>query len=182
MGMAAPAYWTADMVRALPDDGNRYEVVYGELLVTPAPRPWHEVLVARLITRLNQYLEQESVGIALGSRADISWDEASLVQPDVFVVNLAEARTLEWVRIRSLLLVAEVLSPSSVKSDRFLKRRRYQEAGVPLYWIVDGDERQVEVWTPGARFPVFERDRLSWHPDGAGSPFVLELADLFREV
>ena len=42
MGMVAPAYYTADMVRALPDDGKRYEVVYGELLVTPAPRLWHQ--------------------------------------------------------------------------------------------------------------------------------------------
>lgn len=182
MGMAAPAYWTADMVRALPDDGNRYEVVYGELLVTPAPRPWHEVLVVRLIARLADYLGRERVGVVLGSRADISWDEASLVQPDVFVVDVVQARTLTWARFQNLLLVAEVLSPSSVKSDRFLKRRRYQEAGVPLYWIVDGDERQVEVWTPDARFPAFERDRLRWLPDGARSPFVLELADLFREV
>jgi len=67
MGMAAPTYWTADMVRALPEDGNRYEVVYGELLVTPAPRPWHEVLVARLIERLSQYLRREPVGIVLCS-------------------------------------------------------------------------------------------------------------------
>ncbi len=45
MGMAAPVYYTADMVRAMPDDGNRYEVVYGELLVTPSPRPWHQIVV-----------------------------------------------------------------------------------------------------------------------------------------
>jgi hypothetical protein len=44
MGMAVPIYYTADMVRALPEDGNRYEVVYGELVVTPAPRPWHEFM------------------------------------------------------------------------------------------------------------------------------------------
>lgn len=48
MGMAAPLYYTAEMVRALPDDGNRYETVHGELLVTPAPRPWHQEVVDRL--------------------------------------------------------------------------------------------------------------------------------------
>src|SRR5882724_3988048 len=88
MGMAAPIYWTAEMVRALPDDGNRYEVVYGELLVTPAPRPWHEVLQTRLLVEIANYLRDEAVGIVLGSRADISWDEDVLVQPDVFVVPL----------------------------------------------------------------------------------------------
>lgn len=182
MGMAAPTYWTAEMVRALPEDGNRYEVVYGELLVTPAPRPWHEVLVARLIESLGHYLRSEPVGIVLGSRADISWGEDVLVQPDVFVVPSEQARTLNWSRFQDLLLVAEVISPSSAKSDRFLKRRRYQEAGVPLYWVVDGDERQVEVWTPAVRFPSLERARLFWHPAGAATPFTLELRELFRPV
>jgi Uma2 family endonuclease len=182
MHMALPTYWTADMVRALPEDRNKYEVVHGELLVTPAARPWHEVLVTRLIADLSQYLRREPVGVVLGSRGDISWDAATLVQPDVFVVTVPELRTLEWKKIQHLLLVAEVLSPSSLKSDRFLKRRRYQEAGVPLYWIVDGDEHQVEVWTPGDTLPTVERHHLHWHPDGAGSAFTLELAELFRPL
>jgi len=52
MGMVAPVYYTADMVRALPDDGNRYEVAHGELLVAPAPRLWHQKLVGRLYSAL----------------------------------------------------------------------------------------------------------------------------------
>ncbi len=184
MGMAppVPTYWSAEMVRALPEDGNRYEVVYGELLVTPAPRPWHEVLVARLMLELGTYLRREPVGIVLGSRADISWSPDTLVQPDVFVVPLAQARTLDWTRYQDLLLVAEVLSPSTARSDRFVKRRRYQEAGVPLYWIVDGDRRHVEVWAPEVRFPQLERERLTWLPAGASFPFTLELAELFKAI
>src|SRR3954447_8900848 len=92
MGMAAPVYYTADMVRAMPDDGNRYEVVYGELLVTPAPRLWHQVLVHRLSVALELYLRAQPVGIALTAPADISWGRDVLVQPDVFVVAAAEAR------------------------------------------------------------------------------------------
>lgn len=84
--------------------------------------------------------------------------------------------------MRTLLLVAEVLSPSTSNSDRFLKRLRYGEAGVPVYWIVDGDDRSVEVWTPVDEFPVFERERLLWHPAGAREPFSLGLAELFRPV
>ena len=57
MGMAAPIYYTADMVRALPDDGNRYETVHGELLVTPAPRMWHQIVVERLRDVLRAYLQ-----------------------------------------------------------------------------------------------------------------------------
>ena len=66
------------------------------------------------------------------------------VQPDVFVASIEEMRTLTWSRVQTLLLVAEALSPSTSRADRFLKRVRYREAGVPLYWVVDGDERSVE--------------------------------------
>ena len=182
MGMAAPIYHTADMVRAMPDDGNRYEVVYGELLVTPAPRPWHQVVVQRLSLALGNYLERVPAGLVLSSPADISWGPDVLVQPDVFVVPTEEARTLTWSRMRTLLLVAEVLSPSSIKGDRFLKRLRYREAGVPLYWVVDGDERAVEVWTPADDFPVIERERLHWRPAAAAEPFTVRLEELFRPL
>jgi Uma2 family endonuclease len=180
--MAAPVYYTADMVRAMPDDGNRYEVVYGELLVTPTPRPLHQVLVKRLSFALESYLRSYPIGELLTSPADISWGPDVLVQPDVFVVPPDEARTLTWSRMRSLLLVAEVLSPSSARGDRFVKRLRYREAGVPLYWVVDGDNRSVEIWTPADDFPALERQRLAWHPVGAQKPFTLDLEELFRPV
>jgi Uma2 family endonuclease len=182
MGMPAPVYYTADMVRGLPDDGNRYEVVYGELLVTPAPRLWHQELVVRLLVALDRYLDANPVAHVLHSPADISWGPDVLVQPDVFVVPLEEARTLAWSRVRTLLLVAEVLSPSTSRADRFVKRLRYREAGVPLYWVVDGDERAVEVWTPADDFPAVERDRLIWNPAGAAEAFELSLAQLFRPL
>lgn len=185
MGMpetVTPVYWTADMVRLLPEDGNRYEVVYGELLVTPSPRLWHQVLVGRVELALANYLQIHTVGMVLHSPADISWGPDVLVQPDVFVAPIAQVRTLEWTAVRDLLLVAEVLSPSNPKHDRFIKRRRYQEARVPLYWIVDGDERQVEVWTPDDRFPRIERQHLTWQARRDVEPFTLELEELFRPI
>src|SRR5689334_3904810 len=125
MGMAAPLYYTADMVRALPDDGNRYEVVYGALLVTPAPRAWHQAVVLNLAAALREYLHRHpSAGVVFTSPSDISWGPDVLLQPDVFVVAGEEARTLDWRRMRTLPLVAEVLSPSTARNDRFLKRLR----------------------------------------------------------
>ena len=180
--MAAPVYWTADMVRALPDDGKRYEVVWGELLVTPAPRPWHQIVLARLQLALGNYLDRHPTAFLLASPADISWGPDILVQPDVFVVPLEEARTLEWDRIRSLLLTIEVLSPSTARYDRFTKRRLYQQVGIPRYWIVDPEERAVEVWTPTATIPAVERERLTWTAPGDDASFTLDLAELFRPL
>ena len=178
--MVAPAYWTGDMVRALPDDGNRYEVVHGELLVTPSPRVGHQVLVTRLAAALHGYLDREPVGTVLVAPADISWGrEDVLVQPDVFVVPGRADLSLEWAEMRELLLAIEVVSPSSLRADRFTKRRLYQERAVPRYWVVDPGSPQVEVWTPDVDFPQRERTRLVWHPAGAAEPFVLPLADLF---
>ncbi len=130
MGMAAPIYWTAEMVRQLPDDGNRYEVVHGELLVTPAPRLNHQLLATRASVALGNYLAEEPVGIVLTSPADISWGRRDvLVQPDVFVVPPSEARTGDWTRLRSLLLVAESVDGAG--------RPVHEAASVPGGWSTD---------------------------------------------
>ena len=182
MGMAAPLYYTADMVRALPDDGNRYETVHGELLVTPAPRWWHQEVLARIMVSLRAYLQAHPNGHAVISPADISWGPDTLVQPDLFVVPIADARTGDWTRMQRLLLVIEVLSPSTTRADRFAKRRLYQERRVPQYWIIDGDARTAEVWTPEADFPTLERERLVWRAEEGAEPFTVELAELFRPL
>jgi len=171
------------MVRALPDDGQRYEVVHNELLVTPAPRALHQIIVLRLIDALAVACGPSSAYVRLCSPADISWDDDSLVQPDLFVVPRAEAATLDWARMRTLLLVAEVLSPSTARQDREQKRRLYQEQGVGVLWIVDADARRVEVWTPEASFPTIETERLVWRPDADAEPLVtIALPELFAAL
>jgi Uma2 family endonuclease len=189
MGMAnpEPTYFSADMVRALIDEASawpRYETIYGELHVTPAPRWSHQLVVGRVHVGLANYLAREGVGIVLVSPADISWGRDDvLVQPDVFVVPIDQARAVHqenaWTLVRRLLLAVEVLSPSSARYDRFTKRALYQQMGVPLYWVLDPERREVEVWTPERHFPEVERERLAWHPDGADEPRALDLAALF---
>ncbi len=182
MGMAAPVYYSAEMVLALPDDGKRYETVHGELLVTPAPRAWHQEIVGRMHVALANFLTEHSIAHLFASPADISWGPDILVQPDLFVVNLEQARTLDWSRMQDLLLTVEVLSPSTGRHDRFTKRRLYQEVGIPLYWIVDPDEKSVELWTPEATFPTVARERVVWQPEGASEPLTIELKHLFRPI
>ena len=167
------------MVRALPDDGKRYELVHGELLVTPAPRAVHQAIVGRLFVDLTQACRRADRHRVWLSPADISWGPDTLVQPDVFVVPIAESATMDWTRMRTLVLVAEVLSPSTARQDRDQKRRLYQAQGVRTIWLVDPDARRVEVWTPEAHFPVVETERVTWDPGDGAEPVVITIAELF---
>jgi len=179
MSMPLPTYFSAADVRAMPDDGLRYETVHGELLVTPAPRLSHQYLVGQLFRALADCCDASGAGIAFMSPADISLEPDSLVQPDVFVVPPNTDRNAAWHEITQLLLVAEVLSPSTAHADRFTKRLHYQRAGVPAYWICDGDARAVEIWTPEATRPVIERERLIWRHPAVRDECVVDLAKLF---
>jgi Uma2 family endonuclease len=178
-------FYSGDSVRALnahqPKHWPRYETVHGELLVSPAPKMLHHVVVENLVFALRVYLRRERVGQAFGAPADISWGRDDVcVQPDAFVIPRDEMLTLDWRQIRHLLLAVEVLSPSSIRADRFTKRRLYQEQGTPLYWIIDPGTHSAELWTSEATFPRTECERLVWHPAGASSPFVITLDELVR--
>ncbi|MGH7531053.1 MAG: Uma2 family endonuclease [Gemmatimonadales bacterium] len=175
--------WTAARVRELPDDGNRYEVVDGELLLTPAPSLAHQRAVGELFALLRSYCQTTGVGEAVTSPADIEFDLRTLVQPDVFVVPLEHGRRPEhWTDIHGLVLAIEVLSPSTARADRTVKRRRYQRAGLPEYWIVDLDARLVERWRPGDERPEVLTERLVWQPEAAAAPLGIDLPKLFARV
>lgn len=175
--------WTAARVRELPDDGNRYEVVDGELLVTPAPRLPHQEAVFRLARILDDHVREVDGGHVFSSPADIEFDPHTLVQPDVFVVPSVEGRRPRaWTDISNLLLAVEVLSPSTARADRTVKRRRYQRAGVPEYWIVDLDARLVERWRPSDERPELLTDELVWELRAGVEPLVIDLIAYFRVV
>lgn len=183
MGMPqASGNWTAEMVRALPDDRKRYELVDGELLVTPSPAWAHQTALLALLRSLDPYVTRHGIGWLQISPADISLGEDEILQPDLFVVPRADRPPRAWTDIRSLLLVIEVLSPGTARYDRLIKRRRYQRAGVAEYWIMDLDARVVERWRPEDERPEILSERLEWRPDPAIEPLVIELAGLFEEV
>ena len=184
MGMPQQATrWTAEMVRALPDDGNRYEVVDGELLVTPAPTRLHQRAAQELWRLLTDYARGVGFGEAMMSPADIELDPHGMVQPDVFVDGLVAGRPAnEWNVGAPLLLAVEVLSPTTARADRTIKRRRFQRAGVPEYWIVDVDARVVERWRPGDERPEVLGETIAWRPVPGADPQTIALAPLFARI
>jgi Uma2 family endonuclease len=175
--------WTVDDLDDLPDDGNRYEIIDGELLVTPAPSWPHQRAILLLARRLEDYLSAQPVGEVLIAPADVPFSRVRLVQPDVFVIPFVNGRRAQkFEEVGRLLLAAEVLSPSTGRVDRVEKRVVYREEGVAEYWIVDLDARVFERSTPtDARVDIFA-DQLEWMPSGAAAPFVMDVAEYFAAV
>ena len=180
MGMPAlSVYVTAAELLAMPETSGRRETVHGELLVTPAPRKAHQRVVWRMAFALEPYVLTWGLGELFASPLDLVFGPDSVVQPDLVVLRRGVEDT-EPTDLSAALLVVEVLSPGTARQDRFAKRRLYQEADVPLYWIVDTEAQAIEVWTPDAVFPQVEHGHVVWHPAGAAEPFTLECAELFR--
>ena len=132
----ADGEWTVEDLVHLPDDGLQYELLDGMLLVTPAPALLHQRVVARLHLLLASACP---AGLEVFF-APVDWrpDRRTSLQPDLLVVRGedVEAQSLA----APLVLAVEVLSPSTGRKDELLKRAKYEEAGVPSYWIVDPAE------------------------------------------
>lgn len=172
--------YTVEDVRALPDDGNRYETIDGELFVTPAPATRHQAALRELIVLLTGYIKRFGLGALYPAPTDVVLSQLTLVEPDVLFVREQRRGTITEREVTAAPdLAIEILSPSTARTDRGRKRALYQSAGVAEYWIVDLEQRQVEVWRPGALEASVHRDRLAWQPDPAVEPLVIELAEIF---
>ncbi len=176
--------WTTDDLKELPDDGNRYEVIDGELFVTPAPSLTHQRAIARLYRLLAEYLDREPYGEAFFAPADIAFTRTRSVQPDLFVLPLVEGTRSprHFEEVRRLLLAVEILSPSTARADRVEKRVLFRNEGVSEYWVVDLDARAVERSTPADPRVEIIAERLEWTVEGASSPLVIDLPAYLEAV
>jgi Uma2 family endonuclease len=176
MPIPLPKY-TVEMVRAFPDDGQRYELVEGMLLVTPAPAFAHQVVIAKILTVLNSHLGTRGPAIAV-SPGEIEIAPSLHLEPDILVVPRAFKPGSKWTEISGWWLAVEVLSPSSKYYDRDYKLGAYLGVGVPEIWIVDLERRRVETSkNDGARSVTTAS--LRWQPHGMVEPLTLELDEIF---
>src|ERR1043166_906252 len=169
-----------DMVLALPDDGNRYELFDGELLVTPAPSYLHQRLVMAFYHQLYTYVRAHGLGEVLVSPADVPLDGEQVAQPDLFVIPPSAVRPpASWTDLPNPILVLEVLSPSTARHDKVTKRRTFQRNLIPEYWIADPDSRAVDRWRPTDHRPEVLDEGLTWQPSPEHPPLEIDPPALF---
>ena len=176
--------WTYDEYARLPDDGNRYEVIDGEVLVTPSPSPTHQHILLRLSLALHVYVEHEGLGVVLPD-VDLLFVEGQFLRPDLLFMPTSRRAGITSRGVEQAPgLVVEILSPSSGSVDRVKKPRRYRDFGVPEYWVVDPEERVVWVWrfAQGATDAERVAEQLTWRPEGASAELVLTTEELFRPM
>jgi Uma2 family endonuclease len=177
----ANAGWTYEDYRKMPEDGLRYEVIDGELFVSPSPTTTHQKVSKRLLLELMLQLERTGLAVVFDAPIDLIFGRTRCVVPDLLVVraeneHLVTERGVECAPD----IVVEILSPGTAKVDRGAKAELYASEGVGEYWLVDTTAPRVEVHVlDGAGY------RLA-HVFGPGDvlvaasfPFSTPIADLF---
>jgi Uma2 family endonuclease len=135
------------MYAALPDDGKRYEVVQGVLMMSPAPESAHQGIIQRISNYLDGRIFVPRLGLVFTSPIDVVLSSRTTVQPDVLVVLKEHVNRVQPKRIHGAPdLAVEVISPSSATYDRLVKYSVYEQAGVPEYWLVNAREQTIEVF------------------------------------
>jgi Uma2 family endonuclease len=177
---AATKPWTIEELHRLPDDGNKYEVLDGELFVTPPPSEPHEDILSRLTRLVDPFVARHGLGRVYRPRAVVR-TQGSEVEPDL-MVRAIRTQPIEssWDGAPIPILVVEVLSPTTRRRDLAQKRDFYLRIGVAEYWVVDPEREQVHVTRPGAEDEVVI-DSLAWRPAAADEALIIPLVSIFRD-
>lgn len=172
--------WTRNDLTIMPEDGNRYEVLDGELFVTPGPAPHHQGIAFELAKVLDAYCRANRIG-AIAIPGSVVFGDNELI-PDVLVIpGIARLHGEHWEDLPLPILVVEVLSSTrhaSQDRDLSVKRDAYLRIGIGTYWVVDPHRRCVHVWTQESPHEQIVTDTLRWRPKLDCAPLELSVADL----
>jgi len=182
MAATIPRY-AAEEVRNFPEDRLRYEVIRGELFVSPAPKIPHQRIVRELLVQIHEYGTRHDLGEILPGPFEVQFTEDSAVQPDALVILRDRGPQPSIERLYGPpALVIEVISYSSKRTDRLQKRTLYMEEGVPEYWIVDPELKHVERWRTGDERPEPLTEELTWRPTADGPNLTIDLKRMFARM
>lgn len=167
-----------------PDDGRIYELLDGEIVVSPAPTPRHQDTLQALNRLLDRWVSEHDLGTVMLAPTDVVLDEKNALQPDLFFYAIDNPLHEVNGRLHGAPdLAVEVMSPSSRDRDAVIKARRYAGAGIREFWLVDPSSRTISIFVlKGDSY-----DELSPSPDGSSPSDVLpgllvDRAEIFRQV
>jgi Uma2 family endonuclease len=183
MPITLPRYAIQDL-ESFPDDGNRYELLDGVLLVTPAPGPSHQAVLARLVSELNVYLYPQR-DVIVFSPGVVESEPRHHLEPDLLVVpSVSVPRGLHpearWSSILEWWLAVEVSGEGSEIYDRDYKGPAYLALGVREFWRVDLRDRCVYVSRSGGPTEQAHADAVAWLPPPRSEALVISVPELFR--
>jgi Uma2 family endonuclease len=145
--MSISTKFTYEDLKLIPPDRNRYEIVEGELFVTPAPRTLHQRIVGNIFAALHQHVRQHHLGEVFVAPYDVVFAWGTVLEPEVLFVSNAR---LHYIGEDNLSgppdLAVEVISESTKRLDREVKLKQYALYGVSEYWMVDPEGKSVEVF------------------------------------
>jgi Uma2 family endonuclease len=177
---------TVEDLDAMPEDGNRYEVIEGELFVSRAPGLPHQILSGNIFYQFRRYLDESPIGLVIATPG-LVFGQYSGVIPDI--VFFTHGRGEEIISGERLVaapdIVIEILSPGreNVSRDRVAKRQLYAKHGVNEYWIVDSENRAVEIYRLTSE--KLELATMLRDQDEITSPllpgFTCPLANIFKQ-
>jgi Uma2 family endonuclease len=178
-GRSEIRYTYEDYLSTPEGSPERFEIIDGQLFVTPAPRFRHGVVANNVGRILSTLAIEHDLGSVATGPVTVRLTDDSITEPDVVFIRADRLGIIEHGRIHGVPdLVVEVLSPTNRTYDRTTKRKRYMTSGVPELWILDADDRTVEVWRPDALEPDEPRHVVKWRVEGR--TFDIPLADIFR--
>jgi Uma2 family endonuclease len=177
--------WTYGEYMKLPVEGTRYEVIAGQLYITPIPPLPHQEVLGSFLVKMFGWVKEHRLGRLLPGPIDVLLSDADFIEPDLVYVRrdrreIVTDRAIEGVPD----LIVECVAPDTAERDRGLKRERYGRFGVPEYWVIDAEARMVEIYRNGAGgFPIPEvvTSRWVWQPIPDGPVLQLDLPELLEE-
>jgi Uma2 family endonuclease len=131
----------------LPNDGKRYEILEGELAVTPASSTKHQSASANLFKLLSKHIDERDLGKLFYAPVDLILDSSTILQPDLLFIFSAHQHIITEKAIEGVPdLVVEILSPTTTRTDRVTKAQLYARHSIPAYWIVDPEVENIEIY------------------------------------
>lgn len=179
--------YTVKDYMALPDDGQRHELLDGELVMTPSPRDIHQIVVGNVFSILRAHVRTHRLGHVRLAPLDVVLGSRSVCQPDVIFVSKGRRRIITPANMKGAPdLAVEVLSPSRERYDRIRKREIYAGAGIANFWLVDPEERTLEELVFDKKLGDYRLGVFRETSDEAFCPALfpglsIKLDDIFRD-